>query len=166
MAKVICPECENEIDSLHYSQPSTDYGTFYFDPTTRPDRIEDNGSFDHDSSEGDGDIRYTCRECDHELEFGDLIYEFDNEVRITIKEYRQEQHNDQSAVIRGNRPVVLTEEQVEANIQIVVSKSNFIDQRREQTVKHVKCPKDSNIILVQDNEQEVECTECSRKIRT
>lgn len=80
----ICPECDAEIDFLHYNvnTNSSEYGSVDLSDekqTRRGDIVTDYNSDDYGDSEWSDDPNYRCPECDNDVDPTDLIWKGDEE---------------------------------------------------------------------------------------
>lgn len=76
-----CPHCEEEINHLDYSDDATVYGQC--DLTADSRGVVDVTDYEENGCEAMGEPRFTCPECNEDLNLSDIIYSDDDEEEET-----------------------------------------------------------------------------------
>lgn len=94
----ICPNCENEIDSLDYSVDTRESG--YVSLYNREGEC-DTDSYESQDSEWQGSVDYHCPECNEQVDLDDLtLSQEEEEEEETKKETKEELEEEKFNIIK------------------------------------------------------------------
>lgn len=163
MAVYKCPNCNEIIESLRFSEPQTAFGTYYLPDPNRIDRVSRTniitGNWESEDTESvNGEITYKCPHCDHELDLEEIILDTSTP-----------NPNRNNAFNVSRRPIDPTEID---NIPVTNVGTEFDDNVGQNRLNpdyadYVKCKKCNRVILAGATDRiDSACPHCGTELKT
>lgn len=147
MPQFKCPHCEEEITELRYHEDATIYGSYDIE-------TED---YEHEETEGNGRIKFTCPECDENINSADDL--------INVEEREIIASRDNTRLIlreKEERRELPVPEAIEQNWKGEYSGFHNSNDRQKQSAIII-CPKCGSKNEAIENET-IECYKCNKEI--